>query len=287
VGGISQLIRKGLLLLQSRRSYLFYLEPELKNLFRADLAHLAANLDLYRPLIPVPVGPPKGRVLVVGAHPDDEAVGAGGTLLLARDNGAELKLAFITDGSPPQGDQAEGRRRQEEAGQAAQMLGAETAFFPAPVRSLARERAKAREAADWLAGLAAGFKPQAVLCPFPLDAHSDHRLAAWATARALESLKPGPMVWAYEVASLCPANVVVEISAKTEAKAELIGRYTSQTQEFDYANVYLGLSRFRARHLTNKARAGSGAAEAFFRLPGKGFARLMDSLSDEQLFKDK
>lgn len=257
------------------------------DLFRADLAHLAAGLDLYRPLTPVPVGPPQGRVLAVGAHPDDEAVGAGGTLLLARERGAELRLAFTTDGSPPQGDQEEGRRRREEAGRAAERLGAEAFFFPAPVRSLARERAKAEEAAEWLAGVAAGFKPQAVLCPFPLDAHSDHRLAAWITARALKGLEPEPMVWAYEVASLCPANVVVEISAKAEAKAELIGCYPSQTREFDYPNVALGLNRFRARHLTGEGKAGSGAAEAFFRLPGAGFGRLLESISDEQLFKTR
>ena len=255
------------------------------DLFRADLAHLVAGLDLYRPLTPVPVPPPQGRILVVGAHPDDEAVGAGGTLLLAREGGAELKLAFITDGSPPGGDQEEGRIRQKEAGQAAGMLGAQAVFFLASVRSLARDRARTREAVEWLSEQAAEFRPEVVLCPFPLDAHSDHRLAAWITARALEDLRPEPMVWAYEVTSLCPANAVVEISRVMEAKAGLIGCYPSQTESFDYANVYLGLNRFRARHLTAKGRAGAGAAEAFFRLPGSCFGRLLESFSTEQLFK--
>ena len=134
------------------------------------------------------------------------------------------------------------------------------------MRTLARDRTLAEEASEWLKALVARIRPRTVLCPFPLDAHSDHRLAAWALAGALTPAltKEGrePIIWAYEVASLCPANVVVEICGVEEDKAALIRTYASQVAEFDYVNVALGLNRFHSRHL-----GGKGAAEAFYRVP--------------------
>jgi LmbE family N-acetylglucosaminyl deacetylase len=133
----------------------------------------------------------------------------------------------------------------------------------------------------WLAELAGEVRPGAVLAPFPLEAHSDHRLAAWITAQALAGLTPAPLVWAYEVASLCPANVVVEMGRLEEAKAAYINLYRSQVAQFDYARVALGLNRYHGRHL-----GGRGAAEAFFRVPAGEFRALLDRLSPAQLFQE-
>ncbi|MBW1712770.1 MAG: PIG-L family deacetylase [Deltaproteobacteria bacterium] len=280
-----QAVRQAFLLAFSRRAYLFRLRPRLLRLFDADLAFVAANLELFYPLEPAPVpGLTWGRILVVAAHPDDEAVGAGGSLILAGQGGAELVLAFLTDGRPPSGRAAQARaeasQRQAEAQAAADYLKASVHVFEAPVRTLSADRTRAQEAAAWLREIALGFQPEAVLCPFPLEAHSDHRLAAWAAARAVEDIRPEPLVWAYEVASLCPANVVVDITRVEQKKAELIELYASQTARFDYVNVALGLNRYHSRHL-----GGRGSAEAFFRVPAGEFVRLVSRLKDEQIFK--
>ncbi len=283
--GLKDKIRKGLSLLQSRRAYVCHVEPRLLDLLDADAAFLCSNLDLFRPLVPLPVPPPaKGPILVVGAHPDDEAVGAGGSLILARKRGARIAAAFATDGSSGPGpeEQEIGRIRRAEARAAAAALGAKAEFFRTPVRTLARSRDLAQEVSDWLKSLLERVKPRAVFCPFPLDAHTDHRLAAWALAGALTKEAGEPIIWAYEVASLCPANVVVDISGVEEEKAALIGKYSSQMARFDYVNVALGLNRFHSRHL-----GGRGAAEAFFRVPAREFKKLVERLSPEQLFKNE
>ncbi len=284
-------LRKGLSLLQSKRAYLCHLEPRLLRLLDADMAFLAANPDLFQPLTPLPIpAPGKGPLLVLGAHPDDETLGAGGSLLLARDKGLSITTAFLTDGRPSgrdSGGREEGETRRAEALAAGEILGAEVLFFKSPVRSLARDKGLAREAVRWLRDILIRIKPRTILCPFPLEAHSDHRLVAWALAEALfgESLTgraDEPIIWAYEVASLCPANVVVEITGVEEEKASLIGVYGSQTAAFGYANVVRGLNRYHSRHL-----GGKGAAEAFLRIPAESFGRLVAGLSEEQLFKDE
>lgn len=284
-----ELLRKALALVQSKRAYVVHLEPRLMGRYDADAAFLAANLDLFKPLVPLPVpAPDKGPLLVLAAHPDDEAVGPGGTLILAREKGLAPTIAFLTDGRPgrdPEG-QAQGGTRREEAQASAQALGGEALFFRAPVRALARDRGLAGEAADWLGELLERTRPRNIFCPFPLDAHSDHRLVAWALARALNRTpaltKEGrePIIWAYEVASLCPANVAVDITKVVEGKKALIGLYPSQTAGFDYANVSLGLNRYHSRHL-----GGRGAAEVFFRVPAGEFKKLVEGLDDSQLFK--
>ena len=281
-------LRKLVSLLLSRRAYHLHLEPRLFGLFDADAAFVTANLDLFKPLVPLPVpAPAAGPLLVLGAHPDDEAVGAGGTLLLARQKGVPISAAFLTDGRPGEGPDSEkrGEIRRAEALAAARMLGAEVRFFKARVRTLARDRALAREAVAWVRGLIEETGPRDIFCPFPLDAHSDHRLTAWVLARALEEALTGrakePIIWAYEVASLSPANALVEIGGVEDGKAALIETYSSQVAEFDYVNAALGLNRYHSRHLQ-----GRGAAEAFFRVPARAFKDLMGRFSEAQLFKE-
>ncbi len=46
----------------------------------------------------VPGAPPSGRVVVVAPHPDDEILGAGGTLALLAAAGARIDLVAVTDG---------------------------------------------------------------------------------------------------------------------------------------------------------------------------------------------
>src|SRR4051812_34743469 len=71
---------------------------------------------------------PGGRVLVVAAHPDDETIGAGGTICLHLDAGDPLTVAVVTDGGASRAgglDSAEmARRRRGEAEAAAATLGA-------------------------------------------------------------------------------------------------------------------------------------------------------------------
>ncbi|QYU67050.1 PIG-L family deacetylase [Leptolyngbya sp. 15MV] len=47
------------------------------------------------------------NVVVVGPHPDDQEIGMGGTIALLAEQGHDVLLVDVTDGSPtPRGDRA-------------------------------------------------------------------------------------------------------------------------------------------------------------------------------------
>jgi LmbE family N-acetylglucosaminyl deacetylase len=70
------------------------------------------------------------RILVVVAHPDDEVLGAGGTLARHAREGAEIDIAFLADGVSARGDDyATAERRAAAARQAAVILGAREPRF--------------------------------------------------------------------------------------------------------------------------------------------------------------
>ncbi|MFY9551094.1 MAG: PIG-L family deacetylase, partial [Thermoanaerobaculia bacterium] len=127
------------------------------------------------------------RILVLAAHPDDESLGAGGTLALNAGKAEAVRIWIATDGTGQEGVAAEkaadyGIRRREEAVRAAAALGLGPPRFAGLAdRRLADERGVLEAALD---AELDEFRPDLVLCPSPAELHPDHR----ALARALFEL---------------------------------------------------------------------------------------------------
>jgi LmbE family N-acetylglucosaminyl deacetylase len=126
------------------------------------------------------------RVLVLAAHPDDEVLGAGGTMALLAAAGAQLRLVSVTDGEashPGHPDPAAlAARRADETAGALKVLGAEATEvirlgFP-DTRVAAREDALAAVLRDLAADC------DAVLAPWDRDVHADHEAVGRAARRA-------------------------------------------------------------------------------------------------------
>ena len=138
-----------------------------------ELRHLpAASLQAWR------------SVVIVAAHPDDEVLGAGGTMALLAAGGARLRLIAVTDGeaSHPGGDpEATGRTRTAESADALAVLGVpdiEVIRLRFPDTGLA---ACENELSARLRELCAGFA--VCLAPWEADAHADHEAAGRAARR--------------------------------------------------------------------------------------------------------
>jgi LmbE family N-acetylglucosaminyl deacetylase len=124
-------------------------------------------------------------VAVVAAHPDDEVLGAGGTMAILAGAGARLRLIAVTDGegSHPDDDPAViGPVRAAESAAALDLLGvrdAEVIRLRLPDTAVA---AREDELAGLLRELCAGFA--VCLAPWARDAHADHEAAGRAALRA-------------------------------------------------------------------------------------------------------
>jgi bacillithiol biosynthesis deacetylase BshB1 len=111
--------------------------------------------------------------LVIAPHPDDAELGAGGTILLLKAQGARVGILDLTDGEPtPQGS-PEIRRRETLASTA--ILGVDWRDnLGLPNRSLTADL----EARGRLAAVLRRLRPRCLLAPYWEDAHPDHVAAS-------------------------------------------------------------------------------------------------------------
>ena len=153
-----------------------------------------------------------GATLCVAPHPDDEALGCGGTLALLAQSGARVGIAWVSDGglshpnSPSHPRAKLAALRETEALKASAKLGATQTFFqrlpdgalPFPgAAGFDRAVASAR-------AILAEFAPQTLLLPWRRDPHCDHRASWLIWANAAHELKLQRLeylVWAFERAA--------------------------------------------------------------------------------------
>ena len=210
-----------------------------------------------------------GRLLVLGAHPDDDALGAGGTLALNA-SARVFRVWIATDGTRQEGvvageEESYGRLRREEARRAARALGIpEPVFAGLPDRGLADRRADLSAA---LSAQIAEIQPELILCPSPVEIHPDHRALAETLFERVAGSRPEDpdhdlyrflQIAFYEISHPILPNVLVEISAAEARKREALAAFVSQQDVRDYAGAVAGLNAYRRLTLS-----GSGPVEAF------------------------
>lgn len=185
---------------------------------------------------------PASNVLVIAPHPDDEALGCGGTIRRLVNEGHRVTVAIATKGTPlfPA---AQVRRVRAEARRANARLGSDLVFLDLPVTTLhAIPEAKLNKV---FIDLVRRARPDMVLLPFPGDRHEDHRQIFDAALVALRPNGRGPLpsrVACYETVSethwsapgVEPAfepNWYVDVSATLADKLAAMREYASQLEE--------------------------------------------------------
>jgi LmbE family N-acetylglucosaminyl deacetylase len=120
-------------------------------------------------------------VVVIAPHPDDAEASCGGLIVNTVAAGEEVVIITMTGGELGiRGKSMEEARaiREQEARNAAAVLGAKIEFFGAIDASLAVDAANTDKLKEMLLRL----NPSVVLAPWPLDVHPDHQssgLLAW------------------------------------------------------------------------------------------------------------
>ncbi len=195
--------------------------------------------------------PPRGRVLVLVPHTDDEALGCGGVLIQHRDQGDPVKVVFATDGGA--GDalgyyagQDYPALRRREAQRAAAVMGVDDlVFWDYPDGKLA----DAQGLSECLEALFEADRPDIIYRPSTLEIHPDHWALGVAVEEALRRYKPAIGDFCYEIWAALQPSHVVDISTVWRRKRKAIEQYQSQLRYNDYLRVIEGLNAFRTLFL--------------------------------------
>lgn len=213
------------------------------------------------------------RVLVIAVHPDDESLGAGGSLLRHIDYGDEVHWLILTRPQIEQGFADSYAEKQkgvvDSVASAYGFTSTHQCEFPAAGLGLVAEGKLVGEISDHVKRI----KPHVVYLPFLYDVHGDHKVAFNA---AFSSLKPFRHPYIEEVLMVetisetdqavslsgqgFTPNYYVDISPYIERKLEILSLFSTEVLAAPFPRsieAVRGLAQFRG------AAIAAHYAEAF------------------------
>jgi len=217
------------------------------------------------PLPATALRPPRGRVLLLAPHADDDVLGAGGTCALHAAEGDFVQVIVAYDGSA--GDpgrrfeRAElARRRRAEARAGGAHLGLTSYEFldhpeghlPGPAELLAG----ARDLAERVRALAI----DTVYAPWVGEHHLDHHVLARAARLALALAGFRGTAWGYEVWTPLVPTWIVDVSSVHARKLAALEEHQTQLAYLDIRAKGMALSAQRAMYLAPEATHGEAFA---------------------------
>jgi LmbE family N-acetylglucosaminyl deacetylase len=190
-------------------------------------------------------------VLVIAAHPDDEVLGAGGTICRLREQGREVHVAILGEGVTSRYD----KRSDADRGLVAELEGrARAANATLGVQSLSLhgfpdnrfDSVNLLDIVKVVEGLIGKYQPKTVLTHHIGDLNIDHQIAHRAVLTATRPLAghcvrnvltfevPSSTEWAFSTPSPFVPNVFLDIEASLEAKVAALACYESEVRTFPH-----------------------------------------------------
>ncbi len=231
---------------------------------------------------------PKGRVLVIAPHADDEVLGVGGTLARHIERGDSVDVLVLTDGARGTADGAsslelvEIRRREAVAGMA--QLGVATQEFWGLPEGHAPETNLMGALALRLAMRITTSQPDVIYAPWIGEQHADHYQAARLARLALALSGWEGLALGYEVWSPLEPHWLVDISVVWDQKLAAVEEHMSQLDHTDLCELARSNSARRAHLLSSSSPFKSlQHAEAFCDLgaPDAADCELLSALTGE------
>lgn len=211
-------------------------------------------------------------ILVVAAHPDDEALGCGGTIARHVAAGDEVACLFLADGATSRESEADASVRERQARRAADTLGiGEILLARFPDNRM--DTVALLDVVQVIEKVVARFSPETIYTHHGGDLNIDHRITHQAVLTACRP-QPGHSVraiYGFEVPSSTewapPATLppftptrFVDITAYLEQKRAALDCYVEEMRPWPHARSFEAveaLARMRG------ACVGVEAAEAF------------------------
>jgi LmbE family N-acetylglucosaminyl deacetylase len=197
----------------------------------------------------------KGNLLVISPHPDDDVLGAGGTMALASERGQGVFAVYVTDGGgSPRKDlritaEEMAARREKEALTSLKAIGAAGGFF---LRHQSRDLAAGggAEVREDLAQILKLLKPAEVYLPAPYERHRTHQLCTGLALDALRSAGDWPFkAYGYSLWGSFwggKERFARDIGSVIRKKVEAVSAHASQIDYKNYHQGILGKNNYEA-----------------------------------------
>lgn len=208
------------------------------------------------------------KILVISAHPDDETIGAGGTIARHIDNGDEVAWCIVTKAyNPPWPDEVLSAAKKQ-VDQIAKHYGIRK-VYRCGLPTVMLNTVPYRELSAKLQEVVNDFLPEIVYTTPVSDLNQDHRLVHECTMVATRPL-PGSSVkkiMAYEISTttrygydVFRPTIYVDISNYLDKKLEAMRLYDTELKDWPHPRSIAGL---RTLSQERGLAIGVDAAECF------------------------
>ncbi len=213
----------------------------------------------------------RDNLLVIAPHPDDDVLGAGGSMARASEGGRGVFSLYITDGrrSPridrSISDEEMARRREGEALAALKAVGGAGGVFLRR-RSAELEGAAGVEAQKEMTGILKSIAPKTVYLPAPYERHRTHQICTRLAVGALWQSEAKADLLGYSLWGCFwgeKPRVTVDISAFIRKKVEAVLAHSTQTAYKSYQQGILGKNNYEAIFWQSQEIEVTGFVETF------------------------
>ncbi len=214
--------------------------------------------------------------LVIGAHPDDEVLGSGGTIAKLSAKGEEVQVLIVTDGSSTQypGDMVKRAQKKGELEACCRTLGV-CAVVHGELPDMQLDTVPHTRLNDFIGDHVATLRPDTIYTHYP-DVNRDH-VRIFESTLVVARPRPGAFVKrliAYPTPSATEwdvpllkrpfvANTYVDIEAFLDTKIEALACYDTEIRPYPHPR---SADAIRAIAAGVGVRIGSKAAEEFMLL---------------------
>lgn len=200
------------------------------------------------------------KILVIGAHFDDEVLGMGGTIAKHAKKGDTIYVCIITDSSS---SQYPGRKhmidvKKEESKKVNKILGIkETIYFDLPDMKL--DTVPHVEINTCIEKCVKKIKPDVIYTHHKSDVNKDHILVFESSLVAGRSVKKIISYEVYNTLDFQP-NIYVDISQELDIKLKAMKCYKSETRQYPHPR---SIDAVKIRSQQRGIESGVEAAESF------------------------
>ncbi len=210
------------------------------------------------------------KVVVVAVHPDDETLGAGGTLLKYREAGYEVSWVIVTELKESFGWSPEQIKKRTEEINIVRNMYSFNNVFQMGFKPAGLDEYSLGELVSAFSSIFNKIQPNIVILPNPTDAHSDHAVAFQAAFSCTKKFRYPSinMIMTMEVLSETDfaypldyqPNYYIDISETFVKKLNIMEHYESELKQHPFPRSKRALE---ALSVLRGAQSGVEHAESF------------------------